>query len=326
MKIDKSKVKRILFITLSNIGDIVLTTPVISVLSGHFSDARLDVMVGPNGEELFKRHPAVFKVIVYNKRVSLGEKQRLIRKLRKVRYDLIVDMRNSLFPFLLGARYRTSPIQNIPRTVRHKKKQHLWKLKTIGLDVDDAPFYLHIAKEDLNFVEKIMGGLDKTKPIVAVSPGAKSEIKRWTKKGYTELISRLAGELSAHVIIVGDKVDKVLVKDIISAIKIDIVDLSGKTTLSQLAALLKKSHLVITNDSAPMHIGVAVGTKVLAIFGPTDPRLYGPTGANDRIMRKRLHCSPCEKAQCDFEHECMKYITSDEVFKTAKEMLSPYEP
>ncbi|MDP3789461.1 MAG: glycosyltransferase family 9 protein, partial [Candidatus Omnitrophota bacterium] len=305
MKIDKSKVKRILFITLSNIGDIVLTTPVISVLSEHFPDARLDVMVGPNGEELFRKHPAVFKVIVYNKRVLLREKQRLIRKLRKVKYDLIVDMRNSLFPFLLGARYRTSPIQNIPRTVRHKKKQHLWKLKTIGLDVDDAPFCLHIAKEDLNFVEKIIEGLDKTRPIVAVSPGAKSEIKRWTKKGYTELISRLAGELSAHVIIVGDKIDKVLVKDIISALKIDIVDLSGKTTLSQLAALLKKSHLVITNDSAPMHIGVAVGTKVLAIFGPTDPRLYGPTGRDDRVMKKRLHCSPCEKAQCDFEHECM---------------------
>lgn len=321
MKIDKSKVKRILFITLSNIGDIVLTTPVISVLSEHFSDAMLDVMVGPNGEELFKKHPAVFKVIVYDKQVSLREKQLLIRKLRKVRYDLIVDMRNSLFPFLLGARYRTSPIQNMPMTVRHKKKQHLWKLRAIGLDVDDAPFYLYMAKEDLNFAEKIIGRLDKAKPIIVVSPGAKSEIKRWTKKGYTELISRLAGELNAHVIIVGDKVDSALVKDIISASNVDVIDLSGKTNLSELAALLKRSHLIITNDSAPMHIGAAVGAKVLAIFGPTDPHLYGPTGANDRIVRKRRRCSPCEKAQCEFEHECMKYITSDEVFETAKEML-----
>lgn len=322
MEIDKQKVKRILFITLSNIGDIVLTTPVMSVLSEHFRDVRLDVMVGPNGEELFKNHPAVFKVIVYNKRVSLKEKRRLIRKLRKVRYDLIVDMRNSLFPFLLGAKYRTSPIQNIPKSVKHKKQQHLWKLKSLGMDIEDAPFYLYISKEDASFAEKIMDGLDKKRPIIAVSPGAKSEIKRWAKKGYTELIKRLIDDLGAQVIMVGDKIDNMLVKDMVSAVKDGIFDLSGKTTLCQLAAVLKKSDLLITNDSAPMHIGVAVGTNVLAIFGPTDPYLYGPTGTRDRVIRKRLHCSPCEKAQCEFEHECMRYITPDEVFKAAKGMLS----
>lgn len=321
MKIDKSKVKRILFITLSNIGDIVLTTPVISVLSAHFAEARLDVMVGPNGAELFKGHPAVFKVIVYNKRVSLGEKQRLIRKLRKVKYDLIVDMRNSLFPFLLGARYRTSPIQSMPRAVKHKKQQHLWKLKTLGIDADDAPFCLHIPKEDSNFIDKITGGLDESMPVIAVSPGAKSEIKRWTKKGYAELIKRIVGELGAQVVIVGDNDDKALAKDMISAADTGIIDLSGRTNLLQLAAILKRSNLIITNDSAPMHIGAAVGTKVLAIFGPTNPRLYGPTGAGDRVIRKKLHCSPCEKAQCEFEHECMRHITSDEVFKAAREML-----
>jgi len=321
MKIDKDKVKRILFISLSNIGDIVLTTPVISVLSEHFPGTRLDIMVGPNGEELFRRHPAAFKVIVYNKRVSLKEKRRLIRKLRKVKYDLIVDMRNSLFPFLLGARYRTSPIQSIPKGVKHKKQQHLCKLKSLGLDVKDAPFYLHVPKEDVAFAEKITERLDKNRPIIAVSPGAKSEIKRWTKKGYTELIKRLIDELNAQVITVGDKVDKILVKDIVSAVKNGVTDLSGNTTLCQLAALLKNSDLLITNDSAPMHIGAAVGTNVLAIFGPTDPRLYGPTGKSDRVIKKKLHCSPCEAAQCEFEHECMRYITSDEVFKVAKEML-----
>ena len=321
MKLDKSKIKRILFISLSNIGDIVLTTPVIHVLAEHFPDVRLDVMVGPAGEELFRRHPAVFKVVVYNKRVSFKEKRRLIRKLRKVRYDLIVDMRNSLFPFLLGARYRTSPIQNIPRHVKHKKQQHLWKLQSLGISVEDAPFYLNIPKEDTVFAQRTMEKLDRTRPIIAVSPGAKSEIKRWTKKGYTELIDRLTGELGAQVIIVGDKIDKALVKEMVLAIKNEVMDLSGKTTLCQLAAILKNSHLLITNDSAPMHMGVAVGTKVLAIFGPTDPHLYGPAGNNDRVLKKKLHCSPCEKAQCEFEHECMKYITADDVFKAAAEML-----
>ena len=121
IKIDKNKIKRILFISLSNVGDIILTTPVLKVLSENFPEARLDVMVGPRGGELFKNHPAIFKVIIYDKHVPVGNKQRLIRKLRKVKYDLIVDMRNSLFPILLGARYRTSPIHNAPTSIKHKK-------------------------------------------------------------------------------------------------------------------------------------------------------------------------------------------------------------
>ncbi len=278
-------------------------------------------MVGPNGEGLFKKHPAVFELIVYNKYTSLKEKRRLIQKLRRVKYDLIIDMRNSLFPFLLGAKYRTSPIQSVPRSVRHKKEQHLSKLNSIGLDIKDAPFYLHVPQEDIDFIEKKMKGLTPAKPVVAIAPGAKSEIKKWTKKGYAELVRQLIDRLGVQVIMVGDKADKALVRDIISSAREGAVDLAGETSLCQLAALLKKSDLLITNDSAPMHIGVAMSTKVLAVFGPTDPRLYGPTGENDRVIKKRLHCAPCEKAQCEFEHECMKEIAAEEVFEAAREML-----
>lgn len=321
MKIDKTKVKRILFITLSNIGDIVLTTPVMSVLCGHFPGARLDVMAGPNGEGLFEKHPAVFKLIIYDKHTSINEKKRLIRKLRKVRYDLIIDMRNSLFPFLLGARYRTSPIQNVSRVIRHKKEQHLSKLGSIGIEVKDAPFCIHIPREDGDFADKIIKKRDVKRPVVAIAPGAKSEIKRWTKEGYAELVKRLVDEVGAEVILAGDKADRIIVKDIMGAANKEVTDLTGETSLCQLAALLKKSDLLITNDSAPMHLGAAIGTRVLAIFGPTDPRLYGPTGKGDRVIRKKIHCVPCEKAQCEFEHECMKEITADEVFEAAKEML-----
>ena len=323
MKIDKSKVKRILFISLSNVGDIILTTPIMRVLSENFPEARMDIMVGPNGVELFKKHPAVFKVITYDKHIPMGDKRRLVRKLRQVKYDLIIDMRNSLFPFLVGARYRTSPIQVPPKTIKHKKQQHLWKLSSIGLDVSDAHFYVHIPQEDNDYIDRIMIDFDKNRPIVAISPGAKSEIKRWSKEGYAELTDRLIRQLDTQVIMIGDSADSVLIKEIIIPLKNnDIIDLSGRTTLCQLASLLKRCDLLITNDSAPLHLAGAVGTKVLAIFGPTDPKAYGPTGSEDRVARKELHCSPCGKAQCEFERECMGYIKVDEVFKIAKEMIS----
>ena len=139
MKIDKNKIKKILFISLSNIGDIVLTTPVLKVLSENFPDAKVDVMVGPNGTELFKKHPAVFKVITYDKHISMREKRRLVKKLRNVKYDLIADMRNSLFPFLLGAKYRTSPIRAVSKGANHKKTEHLRKPRFYRVVRDLSP-------------------------------------------------------------------------------------------------------------------------------------------------------------------------------------------
>lgn len=321
MKIDKSKIKRILFISLSNIGDIILTTPVLRVLAENFPKAMLDVMVGPKGVELFRRHPAVFKVINYDKHESVNNKRKLVQKLRRVKYDLIVDMRNSLFPFLVGAKYRTNPVAVPPKTLRHKKRQHLWKLTSIGLNAKDADFYVHIPEEDREYVEKMMAGLDRSKSIVAISPGAMSDVKKWPKNNFSRLASKLIKELDAQVVMVGDALDASLIRDIVDASNEDIIDLSGRTTLCQLASVLKKSDLLITNDSAPLHLAEAVGTRVLAIFGPTDAELYGPTGKDDCVIRQKLNCSPCMRAQCKSSHECMNNIEVDEVFRTAKEML-----
>ena len=102
MAIDKSLVKRILVITLSNIGDIILTTPVIRVVSKEFPSSRIDVMVGPGGKGIFDRDPRIFKLIIYDKHVSLMEKRRLQLKLKKLKYDLVVDLRNTVLPILLN--------------------------------------------------------------------------------------------------------------------------------------------------------------------------------------------------------------------------------
>ncbi len=89
--------------------------------------------------------------------------------------------------------------------------------------------------------------------------------------------------------------------------------------------MIKKAKLLITNDSAPLHLGCAVGTKVLAIFGPTDPDRYGPTGEFDIVMSTKLSCSPCESATCERSHECMKLVSATDVFGAAKLMLEGYE-
>ena len=122
MNIDKSQVKRILVITLSNVGDIILTTPVMATLAIEFPAARIDVMVGPRGKEIFDHDRRVFKLIIYDKHTSLAQKRRLQLKLKSLNYDLAVDLRNTIFPLLINPKYRTSTMQRFPAGVMHSKK------------------------------------------------------------------------------------------------------------------------------------------------------------------------------------------------------------
>lgn len=322
MKIkDKGKIKRVLFITLSNIGDIILTTPVLAVLKKEFPQASIDVISGPNGKEIFLGHPFVSALVLYDKLSSVQSKRQLVKNLRDNKYDLVIDLRNSLFPFLIGARHRTSLMWKRPSGLRHKRDEHILKLKEIGLDITPAPFSFHIDSKDEAFVNKTLADMGTKKDFVVVSPGAKSHIKRWNKKGFALICDRLMDEINMDVIMVGGTQDKEIVSEITAYMKNKARDLTSQLTLKQLGALIKSSKLLITNDSAPLHVGSAVGARVLAIFGPTDPRKYGPTGKHDTVIRKKLKCAPCEVARCKKNHECMNLINPNTVFDAAKKML-----
>ena len=325
MQIDRSQVSRILIITLSNVGDIILTTPVIKALAKELPKARIDVMVGPQGKEIFEKDPRIFKVIIYDKHLAIGEKRRLQLKLKKLRYDLVVDIRNTVFPLLIGPKYRTATIQKFPRALMHSKERHLYRLKSVGIDnLGELP-YIHITKEDEAHVEKLLKERGVTDPIVVINAGAKSHLKRWTTVGFAEVADRLITDCKANVVFIGLKEDEAIVNEIMAKMKHKPHNLIDKTNIRQLAGLLKRSKLLITNDSAPLHLGSAVGAKVVALFGPTDPRKYGPTGEFDVVVRERLSCAPCEKAECTRNYECMRSISPDAVFDAARMIIEGYE-
>ena len=162
-------------------------------------------------------------------------------------------------------------------------------------------------------------------PVVVVNPGAKSHLKRWTQEGFAAVSDRLSGECGASIVFIGMKEDEEVVSGVISRMKNKPHNFVSRTNIRQLASLLKRAKLLITNDSAPLHLGCAVGTKVLALFGPTDPAKYGPTGEFDTFINKKLFCSPCENAVCKYNYECMKLISADEAFDAAKMMIEGYE-
>lgn len=324
MNIDKSQVKRILVITLSNVGDIILTTPVIRALSKEFPGSRIDVMAGPNGKEIFEKDPRIFKLIIYDKHAPITEKRRLQLKLKKLRYDLVADVRNTVLPILLMPKFRTSPIQTFPKNIIHKKDRHLYRLRALGIANLAEGSYIYIPEEDERYIDDLIKENNIADPIVVINPGAKSHLKRWLPEGFAEVADMLVSQNKASVIFTGAGQDRGVVREVTKKMKNGSYDFTDKTNIRQLAALLKRARLIVTNDSAPLHLGCAVGAKVLAIFGPTDPKKYGPTGEFDMVINKKLSCLPCESWECKFNHECMKLISADEVYEAAKMMMEGY--
>lgn len=198
--IRKERVKKILVITLSNIGDAVLTTPVIAALRRVFPVAELAVLVGPRARDVFTHDRRVNEVIVYDKRAPLRKKLSLLVDLRRKRYDLLIDLRNSAFGFFLGIAQHTPLGVKAPPALKHMLTRHLWKLNVLGIETQavQGPS-LEWNADDEKAVERLWQSwqIGSGQRVVAIAPGARNKTKSWEKSGYTELVRRLAQEYKA---------------------------------------------------------------------------------------------------------------------------------
>ncbi|MFH0839005.1 MAG: glycosyltransferase family 9 protein [Candidatus Omnitrophota bacterium] len=316
--------QKILLITLSNIGDVVLTTPAVDALRANFPGALLHVMTSPHAAGVFEKDKRIQRIILYDKHIKFKEKLGLLLSLRQENYSMVVDLRNTLFPLLLQAKVKTRPFHNAPQCIISMQERHLWKLKNLGIRTDGAQLSVMFDEQDKAYISESLRtyGMTFGDTIICVSPGARSHIKRWPEEKFLELCEKLTDKIKTPIVLIGDKQDRAVTRKISLALKNKIFDLSGLTTICQLACLLKNSVLLISNDSAPVHIAGSTNTPVVAIFGPTDPLKYGPASAFSAVVKKNLTCSPCEVAQCKFNHECMQQIGVDEVFEQVTSVLT----
>lgn len=321
----KGNPERILIVSLSNVGDVYLTAPVVSVVRKRFPSAEVTLLVGPAAKEVFKEDPRLQEIVAYDKKAPFSEKWRFVRSLRKRKFDLVVDLRNTLFPLLLGVPIHTRLFSQAPPLhLLHKMDRHLWKLTSLGIPVDgwqEEVLYIQPASEEgsRKLLDRL--GLRGKEPFVLMSAGSKSLLKRWRASSYAELSDRLQKEKALPVVFIGEKNDTPFVDTIATFAKGRFRSLVGQTSLPDLVALIRSAKLLVTNDSASLHIASLLGTPTVALFGPTDPRKYGPRSAKSRVVRKALFCSPCEKAECPYHHECMEELSSEEVYQACCEIL-----
>jgi heptosyltransferase-1 len=158
--------------------------------------------------------------------------------------------------------------------------------------------------------------VDPSKPLILVNAPAGWETKRWDAKKMAALSDRLMSTYNAHLIYTGTAGDCSYIDGIISHMHYPAVNAAGRTTLKELASLIDTARLFVTTDSGPMHLAAAVGTPIVALFGPTAPWRTGPYTTRARIVRKQVSCSPCYKRKCD-SMICMNGIGVDEVMEAA---------
>jgi len=331
MKIDREKVKSILFITLNNLGDIVLTTPVFLALHKNFPEAVIDVVTGDPGREIFVSAARVRRVDIHRRRLSIIERLSAARELRKRRYDLVIDLKNSLMPNLIGARYHRSLISLSMEFIRrksrcHKKDEHLSHLTDLGISVSAcSDFYIPETEEDERYVSEIIRAGEK---VLIINPGSKSHLKRWPAVKFAELGDRLSSEFNCKIFLIGNELDKEVVARVKEHMKAPSEDLCRATSISRLYSIMRRSALIITGDSAPLHIASAAGLPAVAIFASTDEVKYGPLSIGSRVVKADVSCRPCNLANCalGYKDGCITNIETDEVFLAAKGILACVAP
>ena len=326
---------KILLITLSNIGDVILTLPVLDTLKEYFPHADITVMSGPRPRCLFEKNPHIVRHIVYDKHSPVENKIRLFFRLNKENFDLVVDLRNTFYGAFVRAHYRISPFLRIPADITHMRDRHLFRLQSVLSRMKVERLYeaaettLFVPPEDKKEVRALLleHGVKDTDRIFIVSPGARSHVKRWSRKKFSELIKGLIAEFGAKIILVGDKDDEEIGHYIAQYSPYPVADLIGKTSLTQLAYLLQMARLVITNDSAILHIASYLNMPVVGIFGPTNENKYGPWSDNRRVAAKEIFCRPCEKAQCRYKTlECLSRVKVEDVLGKIRDIFGTKAP
>ena len=324
MDIDYSKIKKILVITLNNIGDVILTTSVISLLRERFPSAYLATVVGPKAEMVLIQSKIIDQIFIYDKRASWWTKFKFVARLRRERFDLVVDLKNTAVPFLVNPRYRT-PI-GLDRSLPLMREQHLSRLQFLMPVTfeEENRFDFFSEEEELSTVGKFRQCTAQSfsSDFIALALGTRMPLKQWNISGFAQVALYFL-EKGRTVVIVGGKDEVALGQEFERLIQKPVVNLIGKLSLRELAALFSHASLVIANDSAPLHLALELNRPVVGLFGPTDEIKCGRRGAKFYRIRLPLDCAPCEQARCRLERRiCLDDLPATSVIQACEELLS----
>lgn len=266
----------ILVITLSNIGDAVMTTPVLAALHQEFPFATIDLVADRRSAEIFRHCPYLGRIVFKEKRAGWRGTLRLVHELRRTDYDLIVDLRTDGLAYLLRGHRRLTKWHARPPGP-HAVQQHMGVIAKLG-ENHIPPTHIWLTPDlDADAAQRLRE-LPGARWL-ALGPGANWAPKIWPTAQFQKLIEQLQDRFDG-VILLGGTSDVARCKAVATHCPLPYLDLSGKTGLLEATAILARATLFIGNDSGLGHLASAVGTPTLTLFGPGQPERYRPWGDN----------------------------------------------
>ena len=213
----------------------------------------------------------------------------------------------------------------IPTLDVHAIDRYLWVAPLLGLDDNPPDLTIHLSPQATSKVNRLLKeqGVPVSKPLVVLVPGTIWETKHWTIEGFAGVARQFLQDGFA-VALAGTVRDHQRCRQIAAAAP-GTCDLTGKTTPADLAALIRRAEVAVTNDSGSMHVAASLGKPMVSVFGPTNPVHIGPYERPESVVRVDLPCSPCNYrrlSQCPFDHACMKQVTSAMVVERVRKILS----
>ena len=353
---EKIKTKNALLIQTAFIGDAILTTPMLEAFKQHYPNARLTILVKAQVAPLLQEHVAIDEILVITKkrrRLGIWQMLLLCKAIRARRFDVLLAPHKShrtallaLFsriPYRVGysghAFARFSYHKCLFRDMRKHEIERLLVFLQQGLQLPPITLAkykkpsLYITPKAKQAAKEILSKLYIPSPPILMAVSSVWPTKRWPPTYFAILAGKLMKTYKRHIIIIGSPQEQEVCQKVLYFIKNFhpnwmremVHNLSGKINLPELYALLQQSSLLVSNDSAPVHMACAAGLAVVAIFGPTVPELgYAPLSSNSRIAQKELECRPCGlhgHKKCPQQHfRCMKEISPIQILQRVKEI------
>jgi lipopolysaccharide heptosyltransferase II len=332
----------LLIVLMGSLGDIARGLCLVAHLKTHRPGCRLTWLVEPKWAPLVQCHPLIDRVIIFQRAWRVSALQRLRQDLSGEVFDIALDLqrhfKSGFFSWLSGAARRIG-------FHRRNAKEGNWLFNNehIAACSNELPKILHYLK----FAEQLglpapdrldfgLQGIDLATQaathrarigadgFIVLVMGSSWPSKNWWAEGYLQLTRLLLEQKRLRVVLVGDRSQTAVAARLTAAVPDPrLIDLTGRTSLLELTALLKAARAAVGPDSGPGHLAAAVGTPYVSLFGPTDPRRVAPWRCERWVVRAGLACAPCNKRRCpDPSHPCMRRIPIDAVLEKLDDALS----
>lgn len=352
--------QKILIVETEPIGDVIISSGIYGPIRQKYPNAEISVIVGPWAKDVLKNNPFIKEIIIINcpwaySQSIVGLKGffghinfifaylKIYLQLKKKAFDTAIDLRGDLrnilfFMFLPQIPYRISFGRTggeyfLTKAVEFNAKEHeveknFTLLKYLDIISQEKKVAIYPSMQDINKVKSVLeqNNIVENSFICVIHPGAGKKVRFWINKRYAQIADYMAEKYNAKIILTGSKGERTLAGDIQKNMSYSAVNLAGELGILEMAALLKKTSLLICPDTSIMHLAATFSTPTVALFGPGDPAQVGAYQKNIRIVDKSFDCRPCIQKKCKIQNTiygaCMEAIEPKDVIEQIENLMS----